>query len=193
VQTEIEVKFPNVDFATLRRQLDALGATCEQPMRHMRRAIIETPSMREKHSFVRVRDEGNKVTLTYKQVDENSLTGAKEIEVTVSDFEGTVALLEQSGLPYKSFQESRRETWRLDDVEVVLDEWPHLDPYTEIEGPTEEAVKEVAKKLGFDWKDAIFGRTTELYQLQYPHGDADKLVTIPRHTFDQPLSKIISG
>ena len=193
MQTEIEVKFPNVDFEKIRAQLKQLGASLEQPMRHMRRAIIETPSMREKHSFVRVRDEGDKVTLTYKQVDENSLTGAKEIEVTVSDFEATVALLEQSGLPYKSFQESRRETWQLGNVEVVLDEWPHLDPYIEIEGPTEEAVKEIAKKLDFDWKDAIFGRTTELYQLQYPHGDADKLVTIPRHTFDQPLSKIISG
>jgi adenylate cyclase, class 2 len=193
MQTEIEAKFANVDFTKIRQQLEVLGAACRQPMRHMRRAIIETPQLREKHGFVRVRDEGDKVTLTYKQVDENSLTGVKEIEVTVSDFENTVALLEQANLPYKSFQESRRETWHLDDVEVVLDEWPHLNPYIEIEGPTEDLVKEVAKKLGFDWKDAIFGRTTELYQLQYPNGNADKLVTIPRHTFDQPLSKIISG
>ena len=71
MQTEIEAKFPNVDFEKIRAQLKQLGASLEQPMRHMRRAIIETPSMRENNSFVRVRDEGDKVTLTYKQVDEN--------------------------------------------------------------------------------------------------------------------------
>ena len=193
MQTEIEVKFPNVDFDTLRAQLTRLGAQLEQPMRHMRRAIIETPELREKNSFVRVRDEGDKTTLTYKQFDENSLTGAKEIEIVVGDFDACVSLLEQAYLPYRSFQESRRETWHLDDTEVVLDEWPHLEPYIEIEGLSEKGVKETAKKLGFDWNDAVFGKVTELYQLQYPNGDADKLVTVPRLTFDQPLPKVISG
>jgi adenylate cyclase class 2 len=96
-------------------------------------------------------------------------------------------------LEYKSFQESRRETWKLGDAEIVLDEWPWLDPYVEIEGPSESTVKDAAATLGFNWTDAIFGRVTELYQLQYPSGDADKLVTIPRLTFNDPLPEIISG
>jgi adenylate cyclase class 2 len=193
MQTEIEVKFPDVDFDALRTKLKTSGGVCEQPMRLMRRAIIEPPELRAKNAFLRVRDEGDKTTLTYKQFDEKSLTGAKEIEVTVSDFEACVALLEQSGLAHKSFQESRRETWHFDGVEVVLDEWPHLNPYIEIEGPTEEKVHAAAEKLGFDWDDAIFGKVTEIYQIQYPNGDADKLVTIPRLTFDQPLSSVITG
>jgi adenylate cyclase class 2 len=193
VQTEIEVKFPNVDFEKVRTQLKQLGASLEQPMRHMQRVIIETPELRAKNSFVRVRDEGDKTTLTYKQFDENSLTGAKEIEVVVSEFDACVALLEQAYLPHKSFQESRRETWHYGDVEVVLDEWPHLEPYIEIEGPSEESVKKAADELGFEWSSAVFGKVTELYQLQYPNGDADKLVTIPKLAFDQPLPQIISG
>ena len=144
MKTEIEVKFANIDIEAVRGALKSMGAICNQPMRLMRRVIIETDELAERHAFVRVRDEGDCVTLTYKQFDEASLTGAKEIEVSVSDFDATVALLERVNLVHKSFQESRRETWQLGEVEVVLDEWPGLKPYVEIEGPTEIAVKNAA-------------------------------------------------
>lgn len=193
MKTEIEAKFLNVDFDGIRQRLEERGAVCTQSMRLMRRVIIETEALEAKNGFVRVRDEGDKVTLTYKQVDEDSLTGAKEIEVVVSDFDQTVALLSQAGLPQTSFQESRRETWKIGDIEVVLDEWPWLNPYIEIEGMSEEAVKQVASELGFDWSAAVFGRVTSAYQAQYPKGDADKLVTIPRVAFGDPVPEIISG
>lgn len=193
MKTEIEVKFLNVDFDQLRQKLTSIGAVRLQPMRLMRRSIIETPELEAKNAFLRVRDEGDKVTLTYKQIDEDSLTGAKEIEVTASSFDDTVALLAQAGLPQKSFQESRRETWQWGDIEVVLDEWPWLDPYIEIEGESETQVKEAAVRLGFDWSTAVFGRVTSAYQVQYPTGDADKLVTIPKVAFSEPVPIIISG
>ncbi|QQG50829.1 MAG: class IV adenylate cyclase [Candidatus Saccharibacteria bacterium] len=193
MKTEIEVKFLGVDFDKLRQSLARQNADLEQPMRLMRRVIIETPELAAQNSFIRVRDEGNKVTLTYKRFDEHSLTGAKEIELTVNSFNDTIALLEQVGLAHKSFQESRRETWRLDDVEIVLDEWPWLDPYVEIEGESEARVREVAALLGFNWEDAVFGSATSAYQVQYPDGDASQLVNIPLVAFDQPLPAIISG
>lgn len=193
MKTEIEVKFCDIDLDATREILARAGAVCEQPMRLMRRIIIETETLAQRHGFVRVRDEGDRTTLTYKQFDEASLTGAKEIEVTVSDFDATVALLEQVDLVHKSFQESRRETWKLGDVEVVIDEWPHLNVYIEIEGASEEGVKRAAEKLGFDWDDAVFGSVTEVYQHQYPNGNARELVNMPRIAFDEPLPAVISG
>lgn len=193
MKTEIEVKFCDIDLDATREILARAGAVCEQPMRLMRRVIIETETLAKRHSFVRVRDEGNRTTLTYKQFDEASLTGAKEIEVTVSDFDATVALLEQVDLVHKSFQESRRETWSFGDVEVVIDEWPHLNAYVEVEGASEEGVKRAAEALGFVWADAVFGSVTEVYQHQYPHGNARELVNMPRISFDEPLPAIISG
>ena len=66
----------------------------------MRRVAIENDFMRtDKDAFLRVRDEGDKVTLTYKQFDSLSVDGAKEIEVEVSDYDKTVAILAQAGLP----------------------------------------------------------------------------------------------
>ena len=193
MQTEIEVKFVDIDTDSFRTVLAKAGAKLEHPMRLMRRAIVETPELAAKNAFIRVRDEGGRHTLTYKQFDEVSLTGAKEIELEVSDFSAMVALLEQVGLGAKSFQESRRETWQYGEVEVVIDEWPHLRPYVEIEGVSEQAVRDAASALGFNWSDAVFGKVTEVYQRQYPKGDASQLVNCERVMFDQPLPSILSG
>ena len=193
MKTEIEVKFCDIDIDAMREILARAGAICEQPMRLMRRVIIETDKLAERGAFIWVRDEGHRTTLTYKQFDEASLTGAKEIEVTVSDYESTVALLEQVDLLHKSFQESRRETWQLGAVEVVIDEWPHLNPFIEIEGNSEAEVKDAAKKLGFDWNDAVFGSVTEAYRHQYPNGNSKEVVNVARIAFDEPLPALITG
>ena len=194
MKSEIEVKFLNVDFDQVRAKLRELGGECEQPMRLMKRVTIETPELLQKKSYVRVRDEGDKVTLTYKQFDSLSVNGAKEIEVTVSNFNDTVALLAAAGLPHASFQESKRETWKVGGVEVVLDEWPWLHPYIEIEGESEEALKDVAARLGFDWKDATFGGVTIAYREQYPHldpGDNNSVGRIAEIKFGDPVPDLL--
>jgi adenylate cyclase, class 2 len=192
VKSEIEAKFLSVNHDEIRQKLAELGGVCEQPMRHMRRVTIETPELIEKDAFVRVRDEGHRVTMTYKQFDSFAIDGAKEIEVVVSNFEDMVALLAAAGLPQGSFQESRRETWKLDNVEVVLDEWPWLKPYIEIEGESEESVCEAAERLGFDWEDAVFGDVMAAYRAEYPHlTEKDSVARIPQVRFDDPLPKLL--
>lgn len=194
MKIEIEVKFLNVNFDELRDRLTSLGAKQEQPMRLMRRVIIEPPGLSTKDAFMRVRDEGDKVTLTYKHfTDHTAFSGAKEIEVIVSNFDDTVTILAEAGLLHKSFQESRRETWKLGNVEVVLDEWPWLNPYIEIEGNSEGDVRNAALLLGFEWNTAVFGSVTTAYQAQYPEGDASQLVNIAKVAFDEPIPNIISG
>ena len=111
MKTEYEAKFLNVDVDAMRQKLESVGATLETPMRLMRRVTIETEELKSKNAFVRVRDEGTRVTVTYKQFDALSVDGAKEHEVIVNDFDESVALLAAAGLPYGSFQESKRETW----------------------------------------------------------------------------------
>ncbi len=170
MKTEIEVKFCDIDIADVRKRLGSAGATCEQPMRLMRRALIEEPHHSAEDSFLRIRDEGDKVTLTFKRrVNPESATidSVKEIEVEVSSFDDTIELFKEAGWEYKTFQESKRETWHLDDVEVVIDEWPWLRPYIEIEGDSEVAVQNAAEQLGFEWKTAVFGHIDHVYRRQY--------------------------
>ena len=189
MQTEVEAKFW-VNHDKVRAALLAAGAVNEQPMRLMRRVILDYPdgTLDQDHAWLRVRDEGNKVTITYKRDAENSFGSAQEIETTVGSIETTVALLEALGLEARSRQESKRETWRLGDVEIVLDEWPWLDEYIEIEAATQQEVKDVARQLGFTWDDAVFGSVTSLYKIQYPalteNGRFDEVQEV---AFDQPV------
>ena len=190
MKTEIEVKFLNVDHDEVRSKLKELGAVCEQPMRLMRRTLVDvhhrTPE-EDFSSFLRLRDEGDKVTLTFKEFREKTLTGASEREVRVSDFDETKAILEEVGIKFTTFQESKRETWRLDEVEIVLDEWPWIPRYIEIEGPTEAVVEEVAEKLGFDWNDAVFGSADVIYALEYPDREVRGVIDIPEVRFGEPI------
>jgi adenylate cyclase class 2 len=192
MKTEIEAKFLNVNFDEIRQKLTELGAVCRQPMQLMRRVTFDTPEMAEKHGFLRVRDEGHQITMTYKQFDEMSLTGAKEIEVTVSNYEDTIALVRAAGLNTKSLQEARRELWLLDNVEIMLDEWPWANPFMEIEASTEEGVKETASKLGLKWEDAVFGDLNQAFRVQYPHMAAgDAVYNLPEIKFDAPLPEML--
>ena len=192
MKSEIEAKFLDVNFDDIRRKLTDLGGVCEQPMRLMRRVTIDNDVMKSKEAFLRVRDEGHRTTMTYKQFDELSVDGTKELEVQVSDFESTVEILAQAGLHSRSFQESKRETWRLGNVEVVLDEWPWLKPYIEIEAEAEKDVRETAEKLGFDWEDAVFGDVMTAYQAEYPHlAPKDTVGNVESVKFGDPLPDLL--
>lgn len=169
MNTEIEAKFTDIDFDEVRNKLTELGATLEEPLRVMKRVVIHTPEMVRLNAFLRVRDEGHRTTITYKQFDGDTVDGAKEHEIEVSNFEEAIQILTASGLKYDTYQESRRENWRLGNVEIMLDEWPWLNPYLEIEGESEDALKRVASSLELDWSQAVFGGVANVYKKQYPH------------------------
>ncbi len=167
--TEIEATFIDINKDELREKLKQTGAELVQPELLMRRVIFDTGP----NSFVRVRDESGKITLSYKQVNDLTLSGTKEICVEVNNYEDTIELLKHAGLKAKADQETLRETWVLDEVEVTIDTWPWLPSYTEIEGKTEESVKSVVEKLGFTMKDAHYGSVDEIYKIYYDVTNAD--------------------
>lgn len=189
METEIEAKFINIDIEEVRSKLRALGAVCETPMRLMRRALIEEPHHRQEHSFLRIRDEGDKTTLTFKRRHDplgKTIDNVKEIEVVVSDFDTTVELFKEAGWDYTTFQESRRETWKYNQVEIVIDEWPWLQPMIEIEARTEQEVRAVAEKLGFSWYDAVFGSVDVVYEMEFENMQCRGTIDIKEARFENP-------
>lgn len=190
MQTEIEVKFLDVDLDDVRRKLKALGAELEQPMRLLRRSLIEEPHHAKKRAFIRIRDQGDKVTMAYKQRDDEfALHGTKEIEVEVSDFDDTIKLLEAAGWPPITYQESRCETWKLGEAEIVLDEWPWIPAYIEVEAPSEELVRQVSEKLGFAWQDAVIGSVDVIYNREFPDMAIRGVIDLKEVRFDDPVPR----
>lgn len=191
MNTEIEVKILHVNHDEVRAKLQALGAECEKPMRLMRRVTFDSPVMKAKNGWIRVRDEGDKVTMGYKQTDSLDIDGTKEIETAVGDFDAAVAIFKQLEIDGGSFQESKRESWRIGDAQIELDEWPWLDPYIEIEAPTVESIHEIAAKLGFDMSKAVSGDVMAAYREQYPHiGPKDTVGNLAEVRFDAPLPEM---
>lgn len=169
MQAEIEAKFLQTDHDVVRAKLQELGAVRAQPMRLMRRKNFDYPDgkLQQNGGWVRVRDEGDKVTLAYKQLDHRGVDGTQEVSVTVSDFDQTCAFLDSIGLVMKSYQETRRESWQLKGAEIELDEWPWVPPYVEIEAEDETGLFAVANQLGFDSAQAVHGSVEVVYQHIY--------------------------
>lgn len=175
MQTEIEAKFLNVDHDLIRAKLQELGATCGQPMRLMKRKNYDFPDGRlEKVSgWVRLRDEGDKITLSYKQLNDRTLHGTKEVSLVIDDFTAADSFLRAIGLDATSYQETKRESWRLDGVQIELDEWPWVQPFLEIEGSDEVVVRDAAERLGFSWERTVHGSVEVAYQAEYDATEAE--------------------
>ncbi len=192
METEIEAKFLAVDHDKLRKKLRELGAECVMPMRLMRRHNLDFSDWRLQKTggWARVRDEGNRITMSYKQLNDRTLHGTKEVCVTVDSFAHAKALLEALGLVSASYQETKRESWRLDGAQIEFDHWPWTKPYVEIEAANEAALKAVVAKLGLDWNDAVFGSVEVVYQNEYKITDLEfyGLATI---NFDLPLPALL--
>lgn len=178
MQIEFEAKFLDIDHDSLRSKLKALGAKLIEPERLMRRRNFDYPDKRlatTKSAWVRVRDEGGAVTMSYKQTNDYTVQGTEEINLAVDDFDTASDFLEALGLRQKSYQETKRESWLIDQVHVDLDTWPWIPPFVELEGPDEATIKLAAKKLGLDWSAHRAGDASVTYQ-QYYDVTTDEIV-----------------
>jgi len=181
METEIEAKFLDIDPAGIREKLRTLGADLVHPEILMKRKVFEHPTKKQRDWF-RVRDEGDKITMSYKRVFDRTVHGTKEVTVEVSDFDDACAILAAAHLTLKSYQETRRERWAFDAVEITLDTWPWIPTFVELEGPSEEVLKSIVAKLGLDWGDALYGSVEPAYQ-KYYEATEDEINSWPEIVF----------
>lgn len=165
---EYEATFINVSKDTVRATLTKNQGVLVRPEYMQKRVVFFLPTGHQiAGGWLRVRDEGDKITLSLKAVDGNNITDQKENCIVVNSFENATRLLESIGCTKKAYQESKRELWKIDNVEITIDEWPFLEPFVEIEGPDERSVRNVANILGFEWTAAKFCAVGSLYSEKY--------------------------
>jgi adenylate cyclase, class 2 len=153
--TEIEAKMKVADLESVRRKLPGAGAVRSgseletNTFYDTRDAALQSAD-RGLRIRVAVRENGeSRTTITLKgALQPGQLKKREEIEFSVSDSQSAGLFLERLGyLPTLAF-EKRRETWRLGECEIALDELPKLGTFVEIEGPDEEEILEVRQSLG---------------------------------------------
>lgn len=128
MQQEREAKFLRINPDAMREKLRTVGARLAHPERLMRRTVFDFSdrTLDQQGAWMRVRDEGDRVTLAFKQVTGAGIEDVREIELVVDDFEKAGKLLAALGCQQKAYQETKREKWTLYGAEVTIDTWPGL-------------------------------------------------------------------
>lgn len=195
---EIEVKFLDVEHDVVRKKLKQLGAVQTHKRTLHKRKVYDYAdgSLEKKGGWVRLRDEGDKITLTYKQNNHNAdgrVIKTLEDEVVVSDYTETDRLLTSIGLKEKSTQENYREIWRLRHegiaIDFMLDEWPHVRPFVELEVAepgSKSDLRRCAGLLGLSWSAAIEGGIIPVYVAEYTISEDQFRAYRGPLVFDQP-------
>ncbi|HPO58456.1 MAG TPA: class IV adenylate cyclase [Anaerolineaceae bacterium] len=151
---EIEVKFYVRDLAAVRVRLEALGAVlaAERVLEHNLRFDTPDGRLTQQGLVLRLRRD-RRAVLTFKGPSrpDASVAERTEIEVEVGDFDAARRLLEALGYRVGVMYEKYRTTYRLGELEVVLDELPY-GHFVEIEGPDADAIQAGAEQLGLDWE-----------------------------------------
>jgi len=165
MHTEFEARFLAIDVDAIKAKLIGQSATCAMSRTLMRRIVFKNDDIEQRGGWLRLRDEGHRVTMTYKQTtaDTSAIDTTLEAEIQVDDFEAAKGLLEAMGFRALRYQENYREEWRLGEMAFDLDTWPGLPTFLEIEGPDEATVQAAANRLGLDLERASYGSVDEVY------------------------------
>jgi adenylate cyclase class 2 len=103
--TEYEATFSPVEIEDARARLKKAGATLVRPEFEQKRLVLHFPKGHEvEGGFVRVRNEGDKITMTMKIIPNKAkIEDQKEWEITVSDYETATDILKTLGCDPKAY------------------------------------------------------------------------------------------
>lgn len=152
---EYEYRYSDFDKKSIIAKIKELGG-----VKHghwLFRVQVFIHPQKDPDTYIRVRDEGYRITMTYKtNLKKQFVT---EHEVIINDFDQGCAILYGTGCTKKYYYEKMREIWHLDKTEICFDTNPGRPDIMEIESNTENRLLKTVKKLGL--KDVLHDNFTE--------------------------------
>ncbi len=151
---EIETKVLDVDEQKLKKQLESLGAVKTKE----NRLVVDwyrPLGIKEGEDawFLRIRsysDGTHEVTWKAKSDILGTARKHKEINFIISEPEKLSDLFQEIGLEKYAHQEKDRISYTLKDWSFDIDQYPQMPAYLEIEGTSEEHIKEAIAMLGLE-------------------------------------------
>jgi adenylate cyclase class IV len=115
-------------------------------------------------TYIRVRDEGHRITMTYKYFNKEKF--ADEHEINIDNFDVAVNILLGIGCKTKYYYEKLREIWNIKNSEIVFDINPGMSERMEVESPTLKELDSLTNKLNIlEFK--VNGRETSISDKLY--------------------------
>jgi len=181
MKTEIETRFLDINKDQLVKDLIILGATDKGEIKLYEIIFYDKDlNWLKENKLVKLRKNGDKIKLIYKNNKEQKVDSAKEIEFSVDNLEDSKNFLEALGLIAYRTVEKYRHTFELDGVTLDIDTWPKIPVYVELEGNSVEELKAVTKKIELNWEDR-FDQDPRFVYKKYGF-DFDNIRTV---TFDK--------
>ncbi len=164
MKIEYEVHILDINVKEIVSKLNKIGAK-KIAERNQRRYVYDLGIDDDNGlgKWIRLRDNGEKITLAVKEISHKGIDGTKEHEVEVKDFEETNKLLNSIGFFARAYQENKRISYVFDGVEIEIDSWPKIPTFLEIEGKSEEDVKRVVELLGFKFDELVHYGVNDIY------------------------------
>lgn len=163
---EIEIKFLDIDPVEMEKRLIAVGAKKEWS-RLFEEWIYEKDEWLSVWGRVRVRNDGHKTTVSYKETLRDSGLGNPEIEFESDNLSSIFIFLEKMGLKKVRHQQKKRTHFVFDGLFMDIDFWPKIPPLLEIEGSQKEYLDALASKLGLDPAKSVQLDTFQIYKQVY--------------------------
>lgn len=178
---EIEANFIHIDAEELKRKLTELGAQDHGEVLLRERIFYPQQNPRRgTGKFVRLRSDGTRILLAYKDRQRATIDGTEEIEFGVDDLERATLFVERLGFFLVRILEKRRHHFTIGPVDIDFDVWPIVKPILQIEGPKSEAVQRVAAQLGLAWEDANFEQPSGFFRHFGVDFESYKVLTFDR-------------
>lgn len=161
METEYEVRVLNIDVDKVINILENIGA--KKIGSYFQKRYVYDIVKGENDRFVRVRDNGEVVTITYKDKRIRTISGTKELEIEVNDFQKAKELLNNLGFTDGPYQENKRVIYKLDDTEFDFDTYPNIPTYLEIESKDEATVNKYIKLLDLENNEQTCDSIMKIY------------------------------
>ncbi|MCA1785286.1 MAG: class IV adenylate cyclase, partial [Desulfobacteraceae bacterium] len=121
----------------------------------------------KQEALLRLRKAGDSTELTYKGPPPEDSNNKEfkiftELEVTVSDFDTTAAILQALGFHAEQIYEKYRQTWTLDNGTLLCLDCMPFGCFLEIEGRAEN-IKKAAADLGLQWEKRILSNYLAIF------------------------------
>ena len=151
---EYETKILDINVAEIEEKLHKLWAAVINPETLMKRWVFDVQAHEgHKGKRFRLRQQGDKTTLTYKERTWLEIGSTKELETQVQDFDTMAEILQQLEWKTMVYQENKRKVYSRNDIEFCIDTRPHIPTYMEIEAPSKQQVEETLKLLWLQGQD----------------------------------------
>lgn len=139
---EYEYRFNNYTKKDIITKLKELGSKYYGTFKF--RVMVFT-DQNNSEKYIRVRDEGHRVTMTIK----NNLTDKFPIEneVIINNFDEGINILLQLNCKKKYYYEKYREIWNHKNSEIIFDMNPGIPELMEVESSTKKELDILCKKL----------------------------------------------